>query len=164
MPRTVDNFLAAPKPNWVKPVNDAHNALANGLAVGQREPEMKDFQKRSKKAASLITKMIDCSIVMSLDMHGKNYVAMWNMLAANFNIGTLASVHLQDKNLSFSQCQRIRVIWTLNNNITSYSVSCHPKICHTHTCHAFVLTNIIAKCTAHVRHYLVQIRAILMRY
>ena len=49
----------------------------NKADVDARQAEIKDFKKRSKKAASSITQTIDKSIVMSLDVHARNPVLMW---------------------------------------------------------------------------------------
>ena len=42
--------------------------------VEKRHLEIKEWRKRSKKAATLVTQIVDDSIVMSLDVHGKNPV------------------------------------------------------------------------------------------
>lgn len=47
--------------------------------------EIKDFKKRSKRAASLITQTRDDNIVMSLDVHERNHVHMWAQLADDYN-------------------------------------------------------------------------------
>ena len=60
----------------------------NKAEVDIRLKEIKDFRKRVKKAASLITQTIDDSIVMSLDVHARNPVAMWNQLAIDYNTMT----------------------------------------------------------------------------
>ena len=58
--------------------------------VDKRLLEIRDFKKRSKKAASLITQTIDDSIVMSLDVHERNPVSMWAQLAEDYNTITPA--------------------------------------------------------------------------
>ena len=47
--------------------------------------KIKDFRKRSKKAASLISQTIDDTIVMSLDVHGRDPVLLWNQLDEDYN-------------------------------------------------------------------------------
>ena len=62
----------------------------NRSEVVAREIEIKDWKKRSKKAASLIAQTIDDSIVMSLDVHDRNPILMWAQLAADYNTITPA--------------------------------------------------------------------------
>ena len=64
--------------------------LDNKEKVDKRLLKIKDFKKRSKKAASLITQTIDESIVMSLDVHKRNPVHMWAQFANDYNTITLA--------------------------------------------------------------------------
>ena len=56
----------------------ADNALAsvNQVAVDSRRGEIKEFRRRFKKADSLITQTVDDSIVMSLDVHLRNPIAI----------------------------------------------------------------------------------------
>ena len=44
----------------------------------------KDWRKRPKKAASLITQTMDDSIVKSLDVHGNNPTLIWAQLGADY--------------------------------------------------------------------------------
>ena len=79
--------------------------LANQVAVDSRRSEIKYFRKRYKKAASLITQNVNDSIVMSLDVHQRNPVEMWNQLAADFNTITPAQLRAAKKefdNLAFN--------------------------------------------------------------
>ena len=69
---------------------NADNTLANSAEVEKRHAEIKDWRKRSKKAASLITQTLDDSIVMSLDVHGNNPTLMWAQLGAEYNTITAA--------------------------------------------------------------------------
>ena len=48
--------------------------------VDAKLAKRKDFKKRIKKAALLITQTIDGSIVMSLDIHARDQVHMWNQV------------------------------------------------------------------------------------
>ena len=66
-------------------VNDANGVQENKPQVDARLAEIKDFRKRSKKAASLITQTIDDTIVMSLDVHERDPVLMWNQLDEDYN-------------------------------------------------------------------------------
>ena len=66
-------------------VNDVDGVQENKPQVDARLAEIKDFRKRSKKAASLITQTIDDTIVMSLDVHGRDPVLMWNQLDEDYN-------------------------------------------------------------------------------
>ena len=63
------------KPDFFALIDDQDNE------VDKRLLEIKDFKKRSKKAASLITQIVDHSIVMSLNVHKRNPVSMWAQLA-----------------------------------------------------------------------------------
>ena len=65
------------EPTEIAEVLDAANDPVNTVEVEKRHLEIKEWRKRSKKAASLITQTVDDSIVMSLDVHGNNLVLMW---------------------------------------------------------------------------------------
>lgn len=52
--------------------------------VYKRQLEIKDFIKRSKQAACLITLTVDDNIVMSLDVHERNPVLVWAQLAEDY--------------------------------------------------------------------------------
>lgn len=79
------------EPREVPAIIDAGNIEpANQRAIDKRELEIKDFKKRSKRAASLITQTLDDSLVMSLEVHGRDPVAMWDQLAADYNTVTPA--------------------------------------------------------------------------
>ena len=64
------------EPAEIVEVLNADNTSANSAEVDKRKTEMKDWQKRSKRAASMITQMMDDNIVMGLDVHGNNPVLM----------------------------------------------------------------------------------------
>ena len=87
------------EPGQIASIADAANALvlANQVAVDSRRSEIKYFRKRYKKAASLITQTVDDNIVMSLDVHQRNRVEMWNPLAADFNTITQAQLRAPKK-------------------------------------------------------------------
>ena len=78
------------KPFRIAVMNDANNAPLDQPAIDARQAKIKDFRKCSKKADSLITHTLDDSIVMSLDVHARNPVDMWNQLAADYKTVTLA--------------------------------------------------------------------------
>ena len=72
--------------------------------------EIKDFKKRSKKAASLITQTLDNSIVMGLDVHNRDPVAMWTQLAEDYNTITPAqrsAVRKEFMNFEISETETI---------------------------------------------------------
>ena len=71
-------------------LSDDDNLVDKKAEVDIRLAEIKDFEKRLKKAASLDTQTIDDSIVMSLDVHARNPVHMWNQLATDYNTVTPA--------------------------------------------------------------------------
>ena len=73
------------EPSVIQLLSGENISVANQRAVDLRAAEIKDFRKRSKKAASLITLTLDDSLVMSLDVHERNPVLMWNQLAADYN-------------------------------------------------------------------------------
>ena len=78
------------EPVEIAEVLNADNTSANNEEVNKRQVEIKDWRKRSKKAASLITQTMDDSIVMSLDVHGNNPTLMWAQLGADYNTITPA--------------------------------------------------------------------------
>ena len=78
------------EPVEIAEVLNADNTSANSAEVEKRHAEIKDWRKRSKKAASLITQTLDDSIVMSLDVHGNNPTLMWAQLGADYNTITAA--------------------------------------------------------------------------
>ena len=73
------------EPMRLATVNDTDGVQENKPQVDARLAEIKDFRKRSKKAASLITQTLDDTIVMSLDVHGRDPVLMWNQIDADYN-------------------------------------------------------------------------------
>ena len=78
------------EPAEIAEVLNADNTSANSEEVDKRQVEIKDWRKRSKKAASLITQTMDDSIVMSLDVHGNNPTLIWAQLGADYNTITPA--------------------------------------------------------------------------
>ena len=78
------------EPTEIAEVLDAANNPVNTAEVEKRHLEIKEWRKRSKKAASLITQTVDDNIVMSLDVHGNNPVLMWAQLGADYNTLTPA--------------------------------------------------------------------------
>ena len=78
------------EPVEIAEVLNPDGVAANTVAVDKRQAEIKDWRKRSKKAASLITQTLDDSIVMSLDVHGNNPTLMWAQLGATYNTITAA--------------------------------------------------------------------------
>ena len=56
----------------------------------ERLAEVKDWKRRYGKAASLITKSIDDSVVQMLDVHNNNPVLTWAALRADYNTVTAA--------------------------------------------------------------------------
>ena len=91
----------------------------NRSEVVAREIEIKDWRKRSKKAASLITQIVDDSIVMSLDVHNRNPVLMWAQLASDYNNVTPAQRSTALKNFLTSVLPRTRPTLSLNKSSTS---------------------------------------------
>ena len=59
--------------------------VVNEEEVTEGRSQLKDFQKRRKKTASLITQTVDDSIVMALDVCERDFVRMWQKLAADYN-------------------------------------------------------------------------------
>ena len=78
------------EPVEIAEVLNPDGVAANTVVVDKRQAEIKDWRKRSKKAASLITQTLDDSIVMSLDVHGNNPTLMWAQLGATYNTITAA--------------------------------------------------------------------------
>ena len=78
------------EPPEIAEVQDAENVPVNIAEVEKKHVEIKDWRKRSKKAASLITQTVDDSIVMSLDVQGNNPVLIWAQLGADYNTMTPA--------------------------------------------------------------------------
>ena len=78
------------EPAEIAEVLNPDNTAANTFEVDKRQAEIKDWRKRSKKAASLITQTMDDSIVMSLDVHGNNPTLIWAQLGADYNTVTPA--------------------------------------------------------------------------
>ena len=71
---------------WV--VDPGEEEQAPGVQIAAeaaRALEIKDWKKRFKKAASLITQGVDDSLVRVLRVHNKNPILMWARLSADFN-------------------------------------------------------------------------------
>ena len=64
----------------------ANGVVTNQAKIHESREKLKDYKKRTKKAASFITQMVDVSIVMSLDMHKKYPHAMWEHLAKDLTL------------------------------------------------------------------------------
>ena len=80
------------EPAEIAEVLNDDRTSANTVEVDKRHAEIKDWRKRSKKAASLITQIMDDSIVMSLDVHGNNPTLIWAQLGADYNTITPAQL------------------------------------------------------------------------
>ena len=78
------------EPPEIAEVQDDESVPTNVAEIEKRHAEIKEWRKRSKKAASLITQTVDDSIVMSLDVHGNNPVLIWAQLGADYNTVTPA--------------------------------------------------------------------------
>ena len=68
--------------------------VVNREEVAESQAALKDFNKRSKKTASLITQTIDDSLVMSLDVFDRDPYRMWEKLARDFNTVTASQSHI----------------------------------------------------------------------
>ena len=62
--------------------------------IATRVLEIKDWRRRFKKAASLITQSVDDSLVQMLNVHNKNPILIWAALASDFNTITPAQQSL----------------------------------------------------------------------
>ena len=69
------------EPALVEP-RTVHRVVVNQEAVTESKSQLKYFQKRRKKAASLITQTVDDSIV---DVCERDPVHMWQKLATDYN-------------------------------------------------------------------------------
>ena len=78
------------EPLEIAEVRDVENVIVDIAEVERRHVEIKDWRKRSKKAASLIILTVDDNIVMSLDVHGNNPVLIWAQLGVDYNTVTPA--------------------------------------------------------------------------
>ena len=58
----------------------------------ERESEIKDWRRRYRKAASMITQVVDDSMVQMLDVHNKNPILIWVALKEDYNTVTLAQL------------------------------------------------------------------------
>ena len=68
--------------------------VVNREEVAESRAALKDFNTRSKKAASLITQTIDDSLVMSLDVFDRDPCRMWEKIARDFNTVTASQSHI----------------------------------------------------------------------
>ena len=73
------------EPAEIAEVLNPDNTAPNSVEVDKRQAQIKDWRKRSEKAASLITQTMDDNIVMSLDVHGNNPTLIWAQLGADYN-------------------------------------------------------------------------------
>lgn len=96
---------------WV--VNPGEEDEAPGVQVAPgvqaaaevvRTAEIKDWKKRYKKAASLITQSVDDALVRILRVHNKNPILMWARLSADFNKVSPAQLALARRDF---QCYHI---------------------------------------------------------
>ena len=60
------------------------------VEIKERLAEIKDWKRRFRKAASLITQSVDDSLVQMLSVHKKNPILIWAALASDFNTVTPA--------------------------------------------------------------------------
>ena len=67
---------------------------AEALLIATRRKEVKDYKRRYKKAAFLITQSIDDGIVQTLSVHNKDPKLMWDALSTDYNNVTLAQLSL----------------------------------------------------------------------
>ena len=67
---------------------------AEVLLIAARRKEIKDYKRRYKKAASLITQSIDDGIVLTLSVHNKDPKLMWDALSTDYNNVTPAQLSL----------------------------------------------------------------------
>ena len=70
------------------------SAVADVAKEAIRTLEIKDWKRRFKKAASVITQSVDDGLVHILKVHNKNPILMWAALAADFNTITPAQLSL----------------------------------------------------------------------
>ena len=68
--------------------------VAEVLLIAARRKEIKDYKRRYKKAASLITQSIDDGIVRTLSVHKKDPKLMWDALSIDYNNVTPAQLSL----------------------------------------------------------------------
>ena len=68
--------------------------VAHAAKEAIRALEIKDWKRRFKKAASVITQSVDDGLVHILKVHNKNPILMWAALAADFNTITPAQLSL----------------------------------------------------------------------
>ena len=71
---------------------------AEALLIAARKKEIKDYKRRYKKAASLITQSIDDGIVLTLSVHNKDPKLMWDALSTDYNNVTPAQLSLARQN------------------------------------------------------------------
>ena len=72
----------------------APKAVADVAKEAIRTLEIKDWKRRFKKAASVITQSVDDGLVHILKVHNKNPIFMWAALATDFNTITPAQLSL----------------------------------------------------------------------
>ena len=79
-------------------VENPQPTAAEALLIAARRKEIKDYKRRYKKAASLITQSIDDSIVQTLSVHNKDPKLMWDALSTDYNNVTPAQLSLARQN------------------------------------------------------------------
>ena len=89
----IGNELEPSELGWV--VNDDDDEHApDEVAEAARALDIKDWKRRYKKAASLLTQSVDDSLVASIIVLRKNPVLIWAHLAADFNTVTPAQLSI----------------------------------------------------------------------
>ena len=79
-------------------VENPQPTAAEALPIAARRKEIKDYKRRYKKAASLITQSIDDGIVQTLSVHNKDPKLMWDALSTDYNNVTPAQLSLARQN------------------------------------------------------------------
>ena len=72
-------------PTLVMPIPGPDKTVTNQAQVSESRARLRDYQKRTRKATSLITQTIDDSIVMNLDVHNRDPRAIWDQLAQDYD-------------------------------------------------------------------------------
>ena len=63
----------------------ADGTVTNQAQANESRASLKDYNKRMRKATSMITQTVDDSIVMSLDVHNRDPRAIWDQLAKDYD-------------------------------------------------------------------------------
>ena len=86
-PRSLGVQAAGDGAGVIDPANQADIARRT-----ERESEIKDWRRRYRKAASMITQAVDDSMVQMLDVHNKNPILIWAALKEDYNTVTPAQL------------------------------------------------------------------------